>query len=768
MELLKVQLWNKNLGTLDVTPDPIGLNETEHILKRSSDAHGVFQEISLEMEFIKRSKAFIQSVYETEGIQGVIIVNMFRYDSNAFKMKPYYTGKIALKRYVSTKTGIKTHIDQTGFEVKVASLVDVDVDMDALLSQGGVGIPATTLEAILFHAKKIIKESVKKPTDGNEFQQIGVYGLTFPDVPPLGPDTSSFDVISIGQFDDGQVIGDELTESFSTPYGWAVVPPPEFGSYIPAGPGTEAGYIDFLELHKDRNPKRIAREAGVMSVNLTLAYKHEVEAVNTGGDVDVDGCGSSSLGHVEIWSWFEHRNTLDEIISIEKIGEWDMSGCGSDIRAGDFETKNFVRTGINVAVGDKFYVYETVRIYGDYEHPTIPDGDGNVSHAFRIQADVELTDFTFVQETVFPEQLVSCYMVFEALKKCAQYMTDQVIAFKSTFFGRTDTVPSYPVDGPGSLIAITNGGKIRQLPDTKVFIKWSEIIESLSARHCLGWGFERDAEGKQSIVVEELPYFYNKDSMIMDVGCVSDLEKIVSVKHYNNQVEFGFPKLDIGQFNGLDEFNTMRRDTTPITEINSKLTITSKYKTSGFEIESQRRLFGSTKDSRLDQLNFMVNVIRDGLGFKSARNENYPVVENLYDPDSAYNLYFAPGRGVRTWLKVLASNVTKLADKILKFTYGDGNFKLVSRETSEPEPIAEDEDIDMTDVEPLWENEIYKFDCPLDATGMDLIRANPYGYIRFKDHLGNVKDGYVMEVRHDPAQGMGEFELLKVYRNPVE
>jgi hypothetical protein len=47
---------------------------------------------------------------------------------------------------------------------------------------------------------------------------------------------------------------------------------------------------------------------------------------------------------------------------------------------------------------------------------------------------------------------------------------------------------------------------------------------------------------------------------------------------------------------------------------------------------------------------------------------------------------------------------------------------------------------------------------------MKLIRENPYGYIRFKDNLNNVKDGYVLEVKHDPNKRMGEFELLKVYR----
>ena len=286
----------------------------------------------------------------------------------------------------------------------------------------------------------------------------------------------------------------------------------------------------------------------------------------------------------------------------------------------------------------------------------------------------------------------------------------------------------------------------------------------MSARWCLGWGVEKTDAGNQVVVVEEKSYFYDKNDLILELGCVSDLEKSVATEYYYNQVEFGYPKLDVGQLNGLDEYNTLRRMKSPITQINSKLVIASKYKTSGYEIETQRRLTGSTKDSKLDDANFMVAVLRDGSDFRTEQAENFPVVENLYDPTTAYNLRYSPARMIRAWLKVLASNVIKLASKTLTFTYGDGNFNLVSRETSETSNITENANVDMSDVEPIYEPERYKFTSPLTRDEMRLIVNKPYGYIRFQDELGNKKDGFILEVRHDPNNNKADFDLLKVYR----
>jgi hypothetical protein len=762
--MLKVRLWNKNLGTFVVDDDPDGINEVEQILRRSKKADGVTYEISLDLEFIKRAKSFIQTVYESEGIEGVIIVDVFEYDPNTLKWETYYTGKIALKRYIVTETKLKTNIEQSGFEIKVMNLTDVDVDIESLLSQGGSGIPATPMETIVFHAKKIIKTLNATPIDGTEFAQLDVFEMVVPnDV--LGG-TVNRDQVAYGQIDTTNLIAQELPTTFALPFGYL-----DFGLGMGPGAKTVSDYETFLNAQKDvRNNFQRIDESSVLNGKIKLTLKHSVYVRNDGGDVDISGEGA--LGHVEVHAWFEHRDVDDNIITLDHIGEWDMSGVGGNERIGSFETFTYNITNLSLDVGDKLYLYTTHRVWGSYEQPT-GGTDGHLWHEFRVEADIDEVDgepntvIELSADTEFPETETNCVMVYEALNKCAQYMTDQSVALKSDFFGRTDSIDVYDEDGPGSLIAITNGANIRKLENAKLFINWTEIFESLSARHCLGWGIEKNDDGEPVLVVEPKTYFWDKDNLIIELDCVSDLEKSVAMEYYYNQVEIGYPKLDVGQLNGLDEFNTLRRWKLPITQTNSKLIVSSKYKTSGYEIETQRRLIGSTKDSKLDEANFMVKVVRDGGGFKTEKNENHPVVENLYDPASAYNLYFAPGRMIRAWAEVLASNVIKFTNKILTFTYGDGNFNLVSRETSEPANIAENGDVDISEITPIWEPEIYKFTYPIDRHQMKLIRQNPYGYIRFKDSGGNVKDGFILEVRHDPNQKMGDFQLLKVHRPTI-
>src|SRR5690348_13463143 len=201
----------------------------------------------------------------------------------------------------------------------------------------------------------------------------------------------------------------------------------------------------------------------------------------------------------------------------------------------------------------------------------------------------------FTVETEFPATTHKTILVYEALKKMVQYYTDQLDSFKSTFFGRTDTVPPYPQDGKGSLMGFTVGRILRNLENKTIFANMEDAFKSLTSIWCLGAGFEV-IDGVQKFVIEEKPYFYNKNLKILSLGKVNDLKKEINLKYYYSQVEIGYPKLDAGQINGIDEANTVRRYAAPLTQAKQKLSLKSIYKSSGYEIEAQRRLQNQTSD----------------------------------------------------------------------------------------------------------------------------------------------------------------------------
>src|SRR5690348_2212776 len=161
--MLRVQLSNSLIGSLvldqseDGLDDPKGLETLEQTVKRSDENDGVMFEITLSLDWTKRAKSFIQSVYAVTGIESEIIVNLYERDPNARKWEFYYVGKLDMTRYSIDEVMVTMPIQQTGFQRKVLNLLDVDVDLETQFSQGGTPLPATPTVDLEYHAKKIIK-----------------------------------------------------------------------------------------------------------------------------------------------------------------------------------------------------------------------------------------------------------------------------------------------------------------------------------------------------------------------------------------------------------------------------------------------------------------------------------------------------------------------------------------------------------------------------------------------------------------------------------
>lgn len=705
------------------------------------------------------------------GIEALVVINLFEYVPNAFRFEQIGAGTI---KYINTgikAEELKTSIEQTGFQRKVLNLMDTDVDLEATVSQGGVTLPATPSIEITMHPKKIIKETRVTPTDGDEFQKEGAAHIT---VENAGGSVYR-EIIVYGQVDNGNAVLNEY-QVFQQPYGYDSTFTAALQTYTPSvenQPGTEAAYKLFLQNQKGPRFefKRITSQADAGVGDLTVRWnlKHDVEVINGGSDVDIQGCGPGPLARTEITYWFEHRDSTDELKGDpELVGTYLLPGCGGNPRNGTFQMVEFTKNNINLVMGDKLYLFFLIRIYGNHE--ASGSGDGELDYIFRITSDVTEGAGTFMQmkvDTVFPATQAKHYATFEALTKMFQFYSDQTDCFRSEYFGRTDSIVPYPADGKGSLSSIASGAYIRKLANKTTFVSGNDYFGALNAIHCLGLGFEY-RDGKQVVVIEPLEYFYNKNLLILDLGPVSELERVVDTKSYSNQIEISYGKIDIQKTNGIDEPNTMRRWKFPITQIETKQLATTKYKTSGYEIEDQRRKSETTEDSKNDEINFLFSLIRDGGGFKPKKTEGYTLVQNVYDPDSMYNLDYSPRRNLDNWLKVIAVALYKSPDKTITFSMGEGNYLMVTQKSDEAAPKPEGGlgvKVDLSGVTPLYMPERYKFNCPLTSIQMKRIREVPYGYFIFQEYRGGPNlEGYLSKVTRSDKKKLGTFELLKVFR----
>lgn len=703
---LRVQLFNDRLGNLLMNDiDPKGLDSFKDSIKRSADNEGVVYSFSTNLEFPKRAKQFIRQAYQIDGgIDAIIYITFYEYDSNAYKWNILQNAKLKLSNLAFDETFAATNCEAVGFQTKFLNLIDADVDLEAVGSVNGLALPDMPTINPVFHSKKILRRYFSSNMGGEDpvfnalTNQTGIYYFQFSPNPLITPNDPP-----INEYADGTIF--TYPTLASRPF-----PPDVSQAFLKA---TEAGDYDievFLNFGVIQN---VVGPSPPYEINHIFAYK-------VGG-------------------------SLTEVTMSSKVAD------------GNYH-EHFIRTALHLEIGDEIYFY--VKVNG------LPDSSG-----------VEFRNYTgtgpsaFVPTTIsinglteFAASPSKAFLYYEVLNKIAQVNTDQIDCFRSTALGRTDTVFEYAEDGPASKLALTSGRCLRHLDNQQVFSKWSDAIKSVSSVFGLAWGFEKTTEGASVVVVEEHAHFYDGTNKIKHLGKIARVKNIIDMSYYNLQVEIGYPKVEkIDQVNSIDEFNTLRRFLEPVQNAKSKLDLKSVYHASGWEIESQRRLTDNTKDSQLDDTNFLVCMLRSGMDWITEQATNFSSVTGVTDPDSSYNLNISPARSLRRWLRVLSVSVILSFSRVLKFNYGEGNYLMASTKTGETE-VAENGDIDMSAIIPLHVPERFEFTWTMSAQDWQHTKDNQYGFFSFTNEDDVYCEGFIIEVARQPTTGTVDFNLLRVYR----
>lgn len=767
--MLRFQLVSDSLGTEESEgEDPIGINELSKSIKRSELYEGVVFEILLNVPFIKRKREFIKLAYETTGgIDAIVGVNIYELNRNTRKWELWFTGQMNFNSYELTEDQVTVNIDKTGMQRDVLNLKDVDVDLETTESINGVALPAQSTLDVVYHSKAILKENYNTPIDSAPYQALSILIFSFPNT---GADAT------IGEIFYAQVSNEgnkdikqlqDLTEHFQTPWGWT--PFENLGSVDQLGGiGTIPNYIAFLQANGlgIRNPNLVADEKGTAEIHLKFVLKHKVSAVNTIHDVDVSGGGSTCLGHIEVFAWVEKRSKDNTIIFIDPVGSWDMAtNFGNDSNEGVFESKTYDLVGDPVNIGDKYYFYLTYRVWGVYQTALIPfSSSAIVTHDFEITGDHTLTFQQIKSRTISDPSTVKTILIYEAIERCLQYITNKVDCFYSELLGRVDL--GYAEDGEYALIGTTTGNRLRKNNKTQ-FDTLSELLALVNSLTPIGFKFQI-IDGIEKFNLVRIAEIYDKTTTILSLGRVYMPKKRINEKRYHVQIEYGYSnKIDIQQVNGIDAFNTVRRQVEPIRNSKNKASVACNRAADGYQIESQRRLNTTTKDGRLDEAKFIVVLIRDGDDFKTKKDEGYAQILNVYDSGTGYNYDISPARLYKNHLVVIAAGLTRSIDKTTKFSYGEVNYLMATRKNTEAALLYENGDVDLKNVVPIWDNENYLLEnVPFSSNQVKLLSQNPYGVIEFQDQFGETFEGFVTS---EPITTNGDVKsatlnLMKVFR----
>lgn len=734
-------------GALILSKDPKGWESMETIIKRGLQYHGTFYETMVQLQFsCGAGKEYIDNIYDNYGVDAVVNIliqincsgGIGNIEANDYsddysddygslvsgpgfpEYETFFEGTLDLSKY--NKTTKYTFVDllQSDFIQKTINRFETKVNLDSLISLDEVTLNSLgnvpyqlTLpsKSIRFGSELTLSEDLQSDT------------FVFPDV------EDSYSRFYI--YHPFEIVFDDLNINTIVPS----VENNESTTYEP--------FALFTADHSGIHHFTYNFQGSIFMHHYddsTVTYSWELRyGVNdTGGGSTVIG---SNFGAIFTPN---SEHTLDFSFS----GTLDL-----DLDAGD----NF-----------QFYFRN--------------DSGASFHVDIRLQyTECELTSYV---DTTTSDSETDAYYIHEVGALIAQRITSLEDPFRSELLGRVDSLPvSYDNNGCLSFMASTNGKKIRQMPFEKspIYMSMAEYYNTINSIGSCGLGFEK--VGDQYVIrLEEKEYFYSLTSL-MQCPNANEIKTSVAKEYYTSDIEIGYDKWENEETNGIDEFLVKHGYNTGIKTIESRRSYLSPMIASSYAFEFTRRKKYKnfpTLDWKYDNDNFIVCLNRTVNEINNVPtnltdvelDENFDQINNVLDPSTSYNYRISPKRNLLRHLSEINGSLTKYANRLIKFVYGEGNYFMSSQFTNDSCPgnfdnelLTENQDIDWTasGVNPIWIPEFIEFEYPMPFSTFLDIKNNPYGCIEVSNTDTDFVKGYIIELRYKPVGGMASFKLLRAF-----
>jgi hypothetical protein len=698
MSEYRFYLYHEDLGKWTKIPEPKGWDTMKRTRKRfgvetaiGSPWHGLFYDFTSKLSFIKSGKRILQNLFELYGIEQDILLKIEKKDTRTHRFNVEYEGKINLSTYQNTTTDVIVNVEQTGFTQRIKNGNDIKVNIEATETQDGKVMSAAPMITLPLHSKALIKEQLLV-VDGEGATRT-LYG-------------GSNDVYGDKYFQVRYTaLKSEIDISEIYSDGESSLIPEEYEKYNLKLDKFNVGDTSF---QFDYKVKIRARTTGVIGTDAIEAYFY---VIHKRGDAIVN-------------------TIIEELVPLTTFpfGTWFDSG---------FITLT-VNYSANTIENDEIYYYFKVRhINGQ------PDTEQEV--IFDLTAENKVS--TSVVSLTAPSDC-QAMMIHEAMQRTVESLTGKTNSFYSEHFGRIDL--GYDEDGAGSLRAITSVNKIRGI-DKPLQCTLSGLITTAWALDAIGVGIEK-VSGKERVRVEPLIFWYGTKPM-MRLDYILDIEKGVISELYFNQAEGGIDKWGNEQIANLDEPNSKKEWTIPITQIKQKIDLKSPYITGAYTIEFARREREQpTKDTKADEENVIIRVLRDGENFVPEKDESFSSVTGIISPETSYNLQDSPARCFRRHGRVLRSFLEKQRTQVIKFQAGEANNLMTSQLLTESAPVVENADILISNLDkPIFLAERYTLRARLNYEQLIALNEtdsaadeNAYGFVEFSKSDKSHVRGYLL------------------------
>jgi hypothetical protein len=702
MSEYRFYLYHEDLGKWTKIPEPKGWDTMKRTRKRfgvetaiGSPWHGLFYDFTSKLSFIKSGKRILQNLFELYGIEQDILLKIEKKDTRTHRFNVEYEGKINLSTYQNTTTDVIVNVEQTGFTQRIKNGNDIKVNIEATETQDGKVMSAAPMITLPLHSK-VIRKFVTR--DIQEIPEEFDGELLLPTVE--GPGTFYIIPKVVTRIDDKLgIIPDYPLQYQATSF-------EDDLKYNLKIQDQQSGYISiYTKLKWQISGARFIGEA--LPYNAVIYYSAVV--VHKRGDTIL------STNNIPLYT---KNNGVETSNGFFNSGVQDTEiGFGFDFQH-----------------DDEFYWY--LKLITNVE-----------TNYLYFDASAE-NSISYLADTVTPATDCQAIMIHEALQRTIESLTSKTNSFYSKHFGRTDL--GYDEDGAGSLRAITSVNKIRGI-DKPLQCTLSGLITTAWALDAIGVGIEK-IEGKERVRVEPLLFWYAAKPM-MRLDYILDIEKGLISELYFNQAEGGIDKWGNEQIANLDEPNSKKEWTFPITQVKQNIDLKSPYITGAYTIEFARREREQpTKDTRADEENVIIRVLRDGENFVPEKDEAFSSVTGIISPVTSYNLQDSPARCFRRHGRVLRSFLEKQKTQVIKFQAGEANNLMTSQLLTESAPVVENADILISDLDkPIFLAERYRLRARLDYEQLIALNEtdsaadeNAYGFVEFSKSDKSHVRGYLL------------------------
>ena len=712
-------LQNDNLGSL-IIEEPIGWNNDEKELTRHKDFHGIFPKFSNNLKFKGQAKDYLQTLYDVYGINADVRLVKDEKHPKTDEWTRSYSGYLDMSTYKLSNNKIDLKFNSGGLEMELKARESEAIEITRTTTLDGLPLTDLPINEVELDGRRIFLKSIFQVKDSDNEVFMHIYS-------DAGNTRSKCESIPL------RLINKSHEEAHS------VIINSEHGE----NQGT-TGAMLFANSEVDRN----------LRVKFNLKFLYSL--------VRREGVSWSNF-KVRL-SKYGNGVNYDLIETIELLsnnGGVNYNGQSFDI---NFDDNVSLLAGQSLAL--EFFIKADFRntIHGEN---------------FDVRCKNIKCDLTIEEDSFFEKSISNCVLPHEVAERLIEVYTNKKV-LKSDALGRTDI--GYPADGKASLLGLSHGFWIRQFDTSdEVFrpltTSLKEFMESFSATHNLGLGIENDGF-KEFVRIEDLSYFYNRNTTIKLPYQVKNVERTIAADYYYSSLELGFEKGgDYEEAFGLVEYNGSSKFSTTIKRIKNAYSKLSKYRGDSYGAEFARRkpkLTHGTEDTRYDSDVFQFDMKRDSLStifkLRKWQDDFEQAPTGTFSPDTAYNLRLSPFNCMLRHGWSIASGLTKYLSDYVRYTSSSANSSLSTKLIGGNE-YAENGNIINSELgRPRYVPEFIEFehevtfDINQQLNGHKMILGkkipNIYGCVEFTNENGEQEKGFLMNLK---PNGKSKWKLLKAY-----